>query len=369
MPVAPPCVCPNAGWCDRYRRHMLGHAHTICQGAPAFESLRDGYLARLAAEAEAQRCGQSTTRDRACVHLGPLTGRTRDCTSCKGRVREKLYACAVHGECSLKDCRRCKDYHATPPDEPGGMGLGWHPHDHWGLSFTAAAGMSLYDPGGRPFDLKDRLAGGTAYFLGGGPSLGRVDLAALKGRVTLAVNSVCEVFPRPTFWVGADSPHEPRDRYRGVPWQDPAVLKLLPRAFAGAVGKFPSTAFFLRNGLFRPWQFLSERTVNWGGDAPFGAGRSVMLAALKLLWYLGARRVVLLGCDFHMTPEQPYAHSAEKDARGCASNNDKFRILDARFRMLRPYLERAGLTVVNATEGSHLTAFDGVDLAQELARC
>ena len=55
----------------------------------------------------------------ACVHLGAPTGATRDCPSCHGRVRLKLFACAVRGEIVLDDCRTCKDHTQTPPASPG----------------------------------------------------------------------------------------------------------------------------------------------------------------------------------------------------------------------------------------------------------
>lgn len=35
-----------------------------------------------------------------CIHLGSLTGETRECESCKGRVRIKLRQCTVFGKCS-----------------------------------------------------------------------------------------------------------------------------------------------------------------------------------------------------------------------------------------------------------------------------
>lgn len=257
-------------------------------------------------------------------------------------------------------------------DAPGGCDDSHNADDHYALSFSKHGRMSLHDARGEADDsLRDQYPG-VWYFLGGGPSLADVDLSTLTGRQVLAVNSCCELFPQPTVWLGVDQPDDPPDRFRGVPWEDASVIKFLPRAWAGcdAGGEFTyerlNTHFFLRNHRFDAGQFLSERSVNWGADAPYGSGRSVMLAALKLLWYLGASRIVLLGVDWHMDPARPYAHSAPKDEVGCASNNDKFRILEARFRILGPILERAGMTVVNATERSRLEAFPRTTLDYEL---
>lgn len=376
VPSAEPCVCAQAGWCERYRRHMLGVAWTVCQGGAEVANIRDDYLSRQAHNAVALRAQQAhPNRDKPCVHLGPVTGRTRDCPTCSGNVREKLYECGTHGECTLKDCRTCRDYHPVV-EQLGGLHPADHTLDHFALCFGKGRRFSLLTGDGRAdHTCADLYPHSTWFFLGGGPSLADVDLAALEGRNTIAANGVCEVFPRPTVWTCVDPPDDPPGRFKGVPWADPDVLKLIPRALAGCdtgdglqAHERPSTGFFPRNGLFRPWTFLEEPSVNWGGDRPFGAARSVMLCALRLVYYLGGRRLVLLGCDFKMDPERPYAHSAAKDERGCASNNDKFRILDRRFGMLRPYLERARMTVVNATPGSHLTAFPLVDLAEELAR-
>lgn len=258
-------------------------------------------------------------------------------------------------------------------EPPGGIGPECNDADHWALSFAQAGQMTLHDARGEADDsLRDRWPG-TWYYLGGGPSLAAVDLTALQGHQVLAVNSVAELFPRPTVWLGVDPPDDPPDRFRGVPWDVEGVLKLLPRGLAGcdaageAAYERPNTRFFLRNHRFLPETFLAERTVNWGSDVPFGSGRSVMLAALKLLWYLGAARVVLLGVDWWMDPARPYAHSATKDERACAMNNKKFAILEERFRALNPYLERAGMIVVNATDGSRLRAFPATSLAYELA--
>ena len=46
-----------------------------------------------------------------CVFLGDQIGR-RDCPSCGGRVRVKVFACAhpQHDETTLHECARCPDY-------------------------------------------------------------------------------------------------------------------------------------------------------------------------------------------------------------------------------------------------------------------
>ena len=51
-----------------------------------------------------------------CKHLGPEQG-LRRCGSCKGNVRQRVFACAVHGTTTLLDCKACPDY------KPGGKSV------------------------------------------------------------------------------------------------------------------------------------------------------------------------------------------------------------------------------------------------------
>lgn len=60
-----------------------------------------------------------------CVYLGPTTGSTIDCPTCAGKVSLKLYACAVHGSCTLGKavgatacCADCHDYRPRPAELP-----------------------------------------------------------------------------------------------------------------------------------------------------------------------------------------------------------------------------------------------------------
>src|SRR5262249_18590206 len=49
-----------------------------------------------------------------CVHLGEATGERVVCPSCAGRVEIKLFACRLHGACTMH-----KDLGAPPPVMPG----------------------------------------------------------------------------------------------------------------------------------------------------------------------------------------------------------------------------------------------------------
>lgn len=49
-----------------------------------------------------------------CIHLGEQTGETILCDGCRGKVRIKLFACAVHGSC-LPNTSKGKE---TTPEVP-----------------------------------------------------------------------------------------------------------------------------------------------------------------------------------------------------------------------------------------------------------
>ena len=51
-----------------------------------------------------------------CVHRGAMVGK-RECASCAGTVKLKLFACAIHGECTLAKplegvacCGACREF-------------------------------------------------------------------------------------------------------------------------------------------------------------------------------------------------------------------------------------------------------------------
>jgi hypothetical protein len=121
---------------------------------------------------------------------------------------------------------------------------------------------------------------------------------------------------------------------------------------------------YRRNENFVAEQFLYEDTVNWGnhGDRVDAYGfrgcRSVMLAAFRLLFYLGIRQIYLLGCDFYMQNDASnYAFEQARSSASVKGNNRTFEALDVRFRQLLPYFCREGLEVFNCTPSSRLTAF------------
>jgi len=106
------CTCERPGWCQRHQCVKTEHWHTLCR-------TRAGYF-RLWEQGRGP--GQGAVRQPQlvaplpCRHLGESV-RKEACRACRGHVQVKVFACALHGECTLGRmlqgtacCARCPDY-------------------------------------------------------------------------------------------------------------------------------------------------------------------------------------------------------------------------------------------------------------------
>lgn len=225
-----------------------------------------------------------------------------------------------------------------------------------------------------PINLRGFYNGATVFFIGCGPSLKSVDLSIFsreRGLMTMAVNNIAARDIKPNLWISADDPIQFHENI----WRDPTIMKFVRRSNyykPFRTGEFvrnqPNVFYFDINEDFDSNNFLTEPTVNFGCHSnsydEFGnkGGRCVMLMSLKILYYLGFKYIYLLGCDFEMKHEHPYAFEQGKHAGGCASNNDKFRMINERLTALAPKFKEKGITVKNCTPNSKLTAFEYKDL-------
>ncbi|MCA9089937.1 MAG: hypothetical protein KDA90_15050 [Planctomycetaceae bacterium] len=245
----------------------------------------------------------------------------------------------------------------------------------------------LFTRDGHNVFLGDMHRGRAAFLICSGPSLRTQDLTPLqeRGFLTMAVNNAATII-RPNLWCSVDDPRN----FCDVIWRDPGILKFVPlchmekpfsvRDEQGAlvdsrerVGDMPGVFGFRRNEAFVAEQFLTEDTFNWGNhgnrtDALGHKGsRSVMLPALRLLYFLGIRQVYLLGCDFRMDPgTSNYAFEQDRSLSSVRGNNQTYRVLNSRFRQLLPRFEAAGFHVSNCTPDSGLTAFPMLDYEEAI---
>lgn len=226
-------------------------------------------------------------------------------------------------------------------------------------------------------DLVDLYAGQTLFLVLNGGSLERFDWSRLKkpGICTFGVNNGAHLL-RPTFWTSVDDP----TRFMRSIWADPTITKFIPmshfqkpiwdpgkNAFSETkVKDFPNVYGYRRNEAFHANQWLFEDTINWGNHGHLGGGRSVMLAALRIAFLLGFRRVCLLGCDFYMDNNNRYFFAEERSKQAISNNQNSYRIMMGFFEELQPHFLANAFHVVNCNPKSQLKVFPQADLDEEL---
>lgn len=198
----------------------------------------------------------------------------------------------------------------------------------------------------------------------------------------MAVNNAAAVV-RPQLWCAVDTPRKFIEHI----WLDPAVTKFIPIQHfsqrpvrtpkslqAQTLGELPSVYGYRRNAEFHANRFLTESTFSWGcssrvkDDAGVSGTRTVFLVALKLLYFLGVRTVYLVGCDWRMTADRPYAFLQRKDRNSVARNNNLYRVTGQRLGRLKPHFDKAGFQVFNTTAESHLEVFPRIEFPEAMDR-
>lgn len=232
--------------------------------------------------------------------------------------------------------------------------------------------------------LRDQYLGQRVFLLGGGPSLKSVNLSLLqRPGVTIAAMNNAATVVRPHIWFGVDPPRN----FHETIWRDPSVMKFTLdkylkderqveawseeanayRATGLRINDCPNVYGFDHRHDWDASLFLDDTVPSWGANEahqdPEGKSKrvSVMLPSLWLLYWLGFRVIYLLGCDFRVG-DGSYAFDEK-----CGRENDTlFQWLDRRFKELLPHARERGLTILNCTEGSALTAFEKISLDSAL---
>jgi len=254
----------------------------------------------------------------------------------------------------------------------------------------------LFNRDGLNMFMGDIYKGSSAFLILGGPSFGELlkeetefngkfvsnrELLNMPGFITMATNNAPRSF-RTTLQCSVD---DPQNFIKSI-WFDPKMTKFVPFDHAEkhifdnekweqtdtVVGECPNVHFYRRNEHFQPDQFLTEGTFNWGehSDAldALGnkGGRSVMLVAIKLLYYLGIRKVFLLGCDFKMDSGSKYHFEQSRSVGSQKGNNATYEILKTRFESLLPFFEKADFKVFNCNLNSGLKVFPMIPFDEAL---
>jgi len=236
----------------------------------------------------------------------------------------------------------------------------------------------LFTQDHHPLWLGDIYRGRSAFLIAGGPSFASLDHSRLRqpGILTMGINNSIKTF-RTNLWVCVDSP----DHFLRSIWLDPTIMKFAPICHASKfifnsdewkfmdvrVGDCPNMVFYKRNEHFKAKQFLWEDCINWGNHKDHGGGRSVMLAAIRILFTLGIRRIYLLGADFKMDKNNKYHFAQDRKRNSISGNRETYIKLNKWLAELRPLFEAQDLLIFNCNSKSKLDAFDYVSFEEALS--
>jgi hypothetical protein len=232
----------------------------------------------------------------------------------------------------------------------------------------------------------DHLGGGRSLFLAlCGPSLR--DIASdraecLRRHAVMAVNGAAMLI-RPTYWVTVD----PAKNFHQSLWLDATTTKFVRTLMFDSVvhrhladgstaemhcpsdGKratvrdMPAVMGYQTQEYVHHDRYLDDPAICWANTVMASKEnglpncRNVMLAALKIAYTIGFRTIYLLGCDFKMTTETPYAWGGAADEAKVRHNRSSYGALSLIFAELRPHFAQRGFEVFNCNPDSLLTAF------------
>lgn len=315
------------------------------------------------------------------------TGQRAPCMFLGPQVCGSKHQCVIWGECAptpvddagIVWCGDCEQY--GTPEQP--------PREQW------QDPLVITDRQGQPTDvLRNMLGGGAAFLVCGGPSLNDIPREALaeRGVYSLGINNAAAHVP-----VSAFTASDPPMKFHHGIFEDPKIMKFLPKPklahgrgqlrMRGPDGKLvasgrttaqcPNVWGYERRSWLSPDEtWFTETSAAWGnhkeGVAKTGEPKTVctMLLGMRILQYLGARTIFLLGVDFAMSPARGetgnYAFGEQKHADACGSNNEQYAVVNRWLIQLRPVFERFGFQVFNCNPRSHLRAFDYVPFDEAL---
>jgi len=321
-----------------------------------------------------------------CDHLGSMVG-----SRATEFGQEPAYACGHPDRKEVREveCLSCELFYQQHSQADGCR----HPHGVIVDRYNRSAGLA------------DLYYGASAFLHLGGPSVKQLDLTKLarRGVLLLSVNNCPASLPpgvRPHVWLHTD----PSGKFHSDIWRDPGVIKIVPvkewksrwadnekgrrkgvrkrvdgklTAIEGVTAHdMPGVLGFHRTTNFVPDTFLWEPHFDRGNDErsstgihkgkkvgePNGWPHTInsMFCAVRLAFYLGIRKLYLVGADFSMKPDQPYGFDQGKHAGGCRSNNSAYTDMNQMFDGLVEKFKQADFHLFNTNPTSRLWTFPTV---------
>lgn len=252
--------------------------------------------------------------------------------------------------------------------------------------------LVAYDRHGYMTDsLRDIWRGSAGFLVCGGPSLKQLPIERLaeRGIVSLGINNVSGYAP-----VRAATWSDPTEKFHHGISLDPSIIKFVPQERLGDAvaiklpdGKFawtdmtladcPNVWGFKRNCDWEPSTFLTRDSASWGNNdaGVVMNGRPKIIftffLGLRLLHYLGCRRIYLLGVDFSMSGQEGggYAFNERRDGGAAKCNNDHYKRAAGMLAELKPILDAAKFEIFNCNQKSALEVFPFCPFAEALEDC
>lgn len=230
-----------------------------------------------------------------------------------------------------------------------------------------------------PLNIEGMYGDESLFVICGGPSLKSInfDLLRTPGVMLMTINNNAVTLLNrkitPRFSVFCDEP----DSFISQILLNPAIQKFTPFGNHGkpmwdnekwcsmdkSLKKQNNITYFFRNEKFMEKRWYKEASINWGLAKEIGDMRSTMLAAIKISYVLGFRKVYLLGCDFDMKKENSYAFNENRSDSLVRTNNKNYKILnDDILPKLKSQGELLNFFVYNCNKDSKMTAYEYISL-------
>jgi len=236
---------------------------------------------------------------------------------------------------------------------------------------------------GKPIDLEGLWNPNPAFLVGGGPSLNDLPLERLKDRgvVSLAINQSAAWVPVKA-WVFSDT----QWKFHSSLFMDPAVMTFAPipklrRQFhlkteegfhdtGIRLNQCPNTYGYSRLTCFVPDEFFTTTHAHWGprkhqpADKPEQGCLCTMLLGIRLLHYLGVRRIYLLGVDNKGRDGKCYAFPEGKGAR-----TRRYKWERHMLERLQPQFDKRGMELYNCSPDSDCRLYPFRSFDEALKDC
>jgi len=238
----------------------------------------------------------------------------------------------------------------------------------------------LVSRNGKLTDLSGLWAPNPGFLVGTGPSLQLHDLSRLRERgvISLAVNNAAAVAP-----VRAWTFSDPQSKFHHGLFLDPAMMTFAPepklgrrfvakvdgkfRACTAKVGHCPNTFGYGRVSKFVPETFFSEKWAHWGAgkdqpkNRPLPGSLCTIFLGLRLLVYLGVKRIFLLGVDHRKGKDSVYGFPEMKKGRKGFWKEKRM------WEELKPELKRRGIELFDV--GGLCEMFPRVEFDEAVEQC